>query len=98
MFVFRKRAYIQSPVVYIAPECSKVDENGSNFRFAKISYMTRLLIAQINKAVAGNLNCVLLPSSVKVNREVMRVLYSCGIIRGVEFRGRYAVVHLKQHY
>ena len=98
MFIFGKGSHIQSPTVCFAPECSKIDENGTNLRLAKISYMTRLLITQINKAVAGNLGCVLLPSSVKVNREVMRVLYSCGFIRGVEFRGCYLVVHLKQHY
>lgn len=59
--------------------------------------MSRLLISAINKAINNNHN-YLIVSNILFKKEILVILYSYGFIQGLELRGKYTIIYLKQQY
>lgn len=60
--------------------------------------MSRIIILEINKAIANNQDYLIISNSAKFKKKILSTLHAQGFIQGLEFRGSYIIIYLKRHY
>ena len=60
--------------------------------------MSRIIIAEINKAINNNQSYLIVSKTAKFKKEILSILHAQGFIQGLEFHGKYVIVHLKLQY